>query len=379
MLNICHVLSGLKVGGAEMMLLNLIKNSSSNLSHCVLVLSPEGDMLSRFEAIGVSVIVVDFKKRPIHSFIQLVKIFSEVKPDIVQTWLYHADLLGGLAAKLAGIKHIIWGIRTTELKKGSYITASIRKLCAWLSYTVPSKIVVVAAKSKRKHIELGYDASKMLVIPNGFNVEAFNASSTDDNELKQAFGISENDLVIGCVGRLSQVKGQDVFIQAAGLVLEGFPEIKFLMVGRGLESNNESVVSMIRQYANDDNFILLGERSDVPVCLSAMNIFCLPSRSEGFPNALGEAMLAGVPCVSTDAGDASVLGGADVPIAEVDNPVDLANQLIYMIEKTPQERYEIGQRLRQRIIDEYSIEKMVSRYNELYSELQNQDLKGQAN
>ncbi|MBD3768480.1 MAG: glycosyltransferase, partial [Gammaproteobacteria bacterium] len=308
---------------------------------------------------------------------RLYRLIKLHQPDIVQTWLYHADLLGGLAAKLAGIKHVIWGIRTTELKKGSYITAGIRKLSALLSYWVPSKIVVVAEKAKQKHITIGYDASKMQVIPNGFDVSAFHVSPSDVNSLKQGIGLTQNHLVIGCVGRLSQVKGQDVFIQAAGLVLVGFPEIKFLMVGRGLEGNNESVVSMIRQYANDDNFILLGERSDVPVCLKTMDIFCLPSRSEGFPNALGEAMLAGVPCVSTNVGDASVLGGADVPIAEVDNPEDLANKLISMIKKTQQERYEIGQRLRQRIIDEYSIEKMVSRYNELYSELQNQDLKGQ--
>lgn len=201
-----------------------------------------------------------------------------------------------------------------------------------MSYTVPSKIVVVAAKATQKHIELGYDVSKMEVIPNGFDLSAFHASPSDVS-FKQEIGLTQTDLVIGCLGRLSQVKGQDVFIKAAGLVLRQLPGVNFLMVGRGLETTNPEVMDLIAQTSKPDSFILLGERSDVPVCLSATYIFCVPSRSEDFPNALGEAMLAGVPCVSTDAGDASVLGGADVLIAKVDNPEDLANKLIAMIKK----------------------------------------------
>ena len=81
-------------------------------------------------------------------------------------------------------------------------------------------------------------------------------------------------------------------------------------------------------------------------------------------------MALGVPCVSSDAGDASVLGGNDVPIARIDDPEDLANKLIGMIENSQQEREQIGQRLAQRIIVKYSIERMASRYQALYEELE---------
>ena len=95
---------------------------------------------------------------------------------------------------------------------------------------------------------------------------------------------------------------------------------------------------------------------------------CRP-RSEGFPNALGEAMLAGVPCVSTDAGDASILGGIDVPIARVDDPEDLASKLLEMMNNSSKERQLIGQRLSQRIIDEYSLDIMISRFRDFYGTL----------
>lgn len=100
-----------------------------------------------------------------------------------------------------------------------------------------------------------------------------------------------------------------------------------------------------------------------------MDLFCLPSRSEGFPNSLGEAMLAGIPCVSTDAGDASVLGGKSVPIAKVGNHEDLANKLIEILNKSQLEREKIGIHLRQRIINEYSLDKMVCQYQDLYTDL----------
>jgi glycosyltransferase involved in cell wall biosynthesis len=367
---ILHIITGLGCGGAEKSLYRLLISQTGN-SPVVISLTTLNSIGRQLGERGFKVISLNLKlyNFPV-VFFKLYRIIRLYKPNIVQTWLYHADLMGGLAAKVAGVRYIIWGVRTTELKKGSYMTISIRKLLAWLSYFIPNKIVVVAEKAKEKHIRLGYDASKMQVIPNGFNIESCNVSLELVRVFKEVNSIKDNDIVIGCVGRLSQVKGQDVFIKSAGLVLARLPNVKFLMVGRGLEVVNQEVTALIEKNARLENFILLGERSDVPVCLRVMDIFCLPSRSEGFPNSLGEAMLSGIPCVSTDVGDASMLGGDDVPIAKVDDPEDLANKLIGMIESSQQERKRIGQKLNQRIIDEYSMEKMTSRYQALYEELE---------
>tara|TARA_B110000211_G_scaffold234517_1_gene304533 strand:- start:466 stop:1596 length:1131 start_codon:yes stop_codon:yes gene_type:complete len=366
---VLHIITGLKKGGAEKSLYKLLTSHIGN-SLVVISLTTLGSVGRQLEKRGFKVIVLNLKlyNFPV-VFFKLCRIIRIYKPNIVQTWLYHADLIGGLAAKVAGVRCIVWGIRTTELRKGSYMTAGIRKLSAWLSYWIPVKIVVVAEKAKKKHIRLGYDASKMEVIQNGFNIDSCNVSPELVRVFKEVNSIKDNDIVIGCVGRLSQVKGQDIFIKSAGSVLALLPNVKFLMVGRGLEAASQEVTSLIEKNARLENFILLGERSDVPVCLRAMDVFCLPSRSEGFPNSLGEAMLSGVPCVSTDVGDASVLGGGDVLIARVDDPEDLAKKLILMIKNSEQERKRIGQRLRQKVINEYSMDKMASHYKVLYEEL----------
>ncbi|BFM49626.1 glycosyltransferase [Marinomonas sp. THO17] len=369
---ILYLINSLDVGGAEIALKKLILNLPDGVQVKVVTLKSEGKIADDLRLEGIDVFCLNVKSI-MHfpsAILQLNKIIKDERPEIIQSWLYYSDLVASFASMLSGGQKIIWGIRTTELKKGSYITAIIRKVLSWLSYWIPTKIVVVAEKAKEKHIEIGYDASKMKVIPNGFDIEASQVDLSSVSLFKKDIGISKNDFVIGCIGRLSQDKGQDVFIAAADLISQRFPSIKFLMVGRDLELSNSKVTGWINKTSYPDNFILVGERSDVSVCLKAMDIFCLPSRSEGFPNVLGEAMLAGVPCISTDAGDAAALGGENVPIAEINNSIDLANKLIDLLEKTVEERNELGLVLNQRIVEKYSVDKMVSRYIDLYKELE---------
>jgi len=371
-MKILHIITDLDVGGAEKVLYNLISLQKEK-SSIVVSLTSLGSLGRQLVDNGFDVVALNLKfyNLPFVVF-RLFKLIREHNPYVVQTWLYHADLIGGFSAKLAGVKYIVWGIRTTELKSGSHITGVLRKISAWLSYWIPIKIVVVAEKARQKHVLLGYDPSKMVLIPNGFDTKAVQVSVGLVAQFKRTVSIADGDFVIGCVGRLSQVKGQDVFVKSAGIILQKFPSVKFLMVGRGLEKAGQDAFLEIKKNGWSDNFVMLGERSDVAVCLSGMDVFCVPSRSEGFPNVLGEAMFLGVPCVSTDAGDASLLGGADVPIARVDDPESLANKLIWMMSKSRQERQQIGQRLTQRILDNYSLEVMTSSYRKLYEKLGSQ-------
>ena len=177
-LNIIHVIVGLNVGGAELMLKRLILSSldNPNYQHSVISLTELGVIGRQLQKEGVSVIALNME-----SIISLPNIFlklrSEIKkqnPSIVQTWMYHADFLGGIAAKSLDIDNIVWGIRTTDVTLGgSKSTVALRKLCALLSYIIPKRVVCAADAGRKIHERIGYDASKMNVIHNGFQPAVF--------------------------------------------------------------------------------------------------------------------------------------------------------------------------------------------------------------
>lgn len=371
MLLILHIISGLEVGGAEVALFRLISNSQTrNYTHTVISLSPNGAMRNRLQSIGINVYSLDFKKYPIKHFFKLLSILKNLRPDIVQTWMYHADLVGGIAARLVGLKNVIWGVRSTHLSKSiSRLTILIRQICAWLSPHIPHTIIFVAESARYVHTQIGYSAKRIKVIPNGFDVTSLRASEKQSGELNQTYNIKAEELIIGCVARFSPDKDIKNFVQAAEQIALRFNSVRFLMVGRNIDRDNKELAGWINQTACSDRFILLGERSDVSDCLSIMDIFCLSSRTEAFPNALGEAMAMGLVCVATDVGDVAALVGDTGKIVPKENFSALADALIDVIEIPKHERIELGIRAKNRIESEFTLEKACKRYEDLYQQI----------
>jgi glycosyltransferase involved in cell wall biosynthesis len=371
-LKIIHIITSLNVGGAEQALKRLLLTTpDAQRNTLVISLKNLGKIGEGLQSRGFEVVALNmrsFLAFPVGIF-RLYRIIRQFQPDIVQTWLYHADLIGGVVAKIAGVKCIIWGIRTTELDSGSKLTAWIRKLLALLSYVIPAKIVCVAEASRNKHIALGYDTPKMVMIGNGFESEQLQSSPQQRSELRSSVCLKDEDIVIGTLGRLSQEKGQDVFVRSAGMIAQEYSNVRFLMVGRGLEPVDEALMQWINAIGFADRFVLMGERRDVAVVLSAMDIFCLPSRSEGFPNVLGEAMAMGLPCVSTDVGDAGVLLGDTGILVQKDDYEALAVGLKQMLDMSEDERTALGERARLRVQNEFTLEQMRKKFEAVYTEL----------
>ena len=376
-IKICHVIIQLTPpGGAERMLMQLLLSRPDSVQNkMVVVLTEAGLWGEQLRAAGVAVhelkmkSALDFPR----SYFQIKKIIRGFKPDIVQTWMYHSDFLGGLAAYSCGIKNIIWGIHRTSLSwSDSKSTLLIMKLCALMSRWLPSKIIPVAEAGKKEHIAAGYDASKMEVIPNGFDFSKLTATPSQREEFRKKCGFSDDDLVIGCLGRFHPVKGQDNFVKAAAIILKNRPlaKIKFLMVGDECDSNNAQLMSWINEHKGlQDRMVLLGNRNDVPVCLSGMDIFCMPSKTECFPLCLGEAMAMGLPCVGTDVGDAGYLAGGTVLLAPPQNENALAQALLELISLPEEERKERGERSKARVLSEFAIEKVGETYDAVYREV----------
>ncbi|ENW25304.1 hypothetical protein F925_00638 [Acinetobacter lwoffii NCTC 5866 = CIP 64.10 = NIPH 512] len=366
---VLHIIIGLNVGGAELMLKRLVLHSQQKgeYQHEVISLTDLGVVGADLRKQGVPVYTLGMTsvfKLPI-IFFKLKSIIKQINPDVVQTWMYHADFLGGLAAKQAGIDNIIWGIRTTDVAQGaSRLTVLLRSLCAKLSYRIPRKIVCAAHLSKDLHEKVGYDATKMIVIPNGFELDKLVATEADRRELRQELNLSDTDIVIGSVGRFNEVKNQRLFVEVAALLVKDFPHLKFMMVGRDNDENNQILMGWLQEHDLLDCFRLLGQRSDIPKCLKAMDIFCLHSKTEGFPNVLGEAMALGLPCVSTNVGDSDFLLQSDFCVDI--NDINTLKESISMLIKDDKIRLCLGNRNLERI-QEFSMESFLNNINKVYS------------
>ncbi|MBI4706717.1 MAG: glycosyltransferase [Candidatus Omnitrophica bacterium] len=372
-MRVLHIIVGLNIGGAEFMLKRLIESDPVAISSSVVVsLTSLGEIGESLRAHGVCVHTLSMSSALDFPIIlwRLVKLIRQYQPNIVQTWMYHADLLGGLAARLTGHKNIIWGIRRTSLlSSNSASTVLVMKICALLSRWVPKKIICVAEATKQPHIAVGYDTSRMVVIPNGFDFSHFTATIEQRVALRQACHFSENNVVVGCVGRFHPDKGQDNFVKAATIVARSYSEVKFLLVGRDCDVNNTKLIGWLNEYGLQDRFVLLGERSDVPVCLAAMDVFCMPSRTEGFPNGLGEAMAMGLPCVATNVGDTAVLAGNTAVLVPAQDEQALAQGILGVIALSDEQRYQMGQLAKVRVINEFTIDKACARFNAVYQEI----------
>lgn len=368
---VLHVITGLVVGGAEMALYRLILQSQgAGYTHTVIALTPEGGMQARFAEAGIDLIILNVRKSPVSEFFRLYRLMRELRPDIVQTWLYHADLLGGLAARMAGIRNVIWGIRTTDVNVGcARPTAVVRRVCAAISRWVPRTIVCVAEAARRAHTLIGYDAARMIVVGNGFDLSRFSVTPEQRTLMRMQCGFDEEAIVVGTVGRFNADKDHANFVRAAGLLAERNKHLRFLMVGKNLDRTNAELMRWIDETGHPDQFVLLGERADIPACLAAMDIFCLPSRTEAFPNALGEAMAVGLPCVATDVGDvAAVMGDVGLLVPKMDSAA-LADGVARLLEIGKGGRQSLGRRARARIHEKFSMENTRMRFENIYANL----------
>ncbi|CAN5787304.1 glycosyltransferase [soil metagenome] len=304
--------------------------------------------------------------------LQLARLLRAERPAIVQTWMYHADLIGGISTRVAIGRQaaIVWNVRTTHIIAGTArSTGVIRSLCARLSRYLPDAIVCAAEASRRAHAEIGYDSARMVVIPNGFDVHAAVSSRATRRAQRASIGWGDVEVVVGFVARFNSYKDPETFVRAAAQVAGRYPSARFLCIGLDMDGSNSELMSWINATGCADRFVLLGDRHDVPQWLSALDVFCLSSRSEGFPNVVGEAMAAGIPTVVTDVGDAAALVGETGVVVRKEDPGALADGIIQVLSMSEVSRTRLGDSARARIVQHYSLRGVCKRYESLYGAL----------
>ena len=375
MLKIIHLITDLFTGGAEMMLYKLVTRlDRTRFENVVISMIEDGELVKPIEKAGVPVLNLEMKRGvpDPRALLRLSRILREEKPQVLQTWLYHSDLVGLAAARLGGVQTVVWNIRCSnvDMQKYSRLSAITRSLLAALS-SRPSVIVANSYVGRDEHVRFGYRPRRWEIIPNGFDVDAFAPDHGQRSRIRGQLGIADRDFVIGTVGRLDPMKDYATFFRAATILLAKNPNVHFLLAGRGLERGKTGLAEEASAASlQPGNFHLIGERSDIPPIMNAMDIFTLSSSfGEGFPNAIGEAMSCGVPCVATNVGDVpKVVNGTGILVPPGD-AVALAAGWEKMITMSSTDRYAMGRAARIRIVSLYSLPAVVARYESLYEEL----------
>lgn len=364
-MRIVHVIIGLDVGGAELMLKRLIEglNGNDGAEHSIISLTQLGPIGFELKQAGYDVMALGMGGATSvpKTFFKLRAELKKQQPDIVQTWMYHADFFGGLAAKTLGIKNIIWNIRNTHIKAGGIGNYIFRRTCGLLSYVIPKTIIYVSYSSQKEHLKAGFNPKNSNVIGNGFDTDKYAFSQSCRATYRVEMELSNDDFAIFSVGRSVPAKDHKTFIKSICIARESNPKIKGVLIGREISLDIFEITEEQRT-----GFIVLGERSDISCILSAADAFCLHSITEGFPNVLGEAMSIGLPCVSTKAGDAELILGQPSYITEPKDYHSIARKLIAL--SYNDKRQVLGEKNRQRIVENYSLSKILTIYNRVYSE-----------
>ena len=370
-IRILHLSAGLESGGAEIMLYRLLKAGDRSVFDPVVVsMTDKGTIGPWIEELGITVHCLGMTRGKVEPgrFWPLVGLIRRLKPQVLQTWMYHADLAGGLAARLAGGVPVCWGIHHTSLdpdknKKSTILTA---RACALLADMLPARIVCCSESTKRIHVAMGYPVNRMTVVPNGFDLECFAPDKAVRRQVRNELGIPEDTPVVGLVARFDPQKDHRNFVSAAILLVRSLPETNFVLCGDGIDDRNSVLTGWIRDGGLSASFHLLGERSDVPRLLQAFDVTGTSSASEAFPLVVGEAMACGIPCVVTDVGDSALIVGDTGLVVAAGNPEALANAWKILFESGPEQRMKLGVAARKRVLDLYNLPNIVRRYEEMH-------------
>lgn len=351
-INTIHFIAGLNRGGTEVYLLNLLNFiKSSGGKHTVVAISG-GDFLSKFTEAGIEVVILG--KNPFKYLSN--KSLPEGDVDILHGWLVHGNILAVLF-KVFKYKNskVIWSLRhrIDKFFKFKGLTQVLLIVSTLLTRLV-DQIISNSQKGKEDHINLGYPREKIVVIPNGFRTPTSQKQYVNDTAVTS----------LVTVGRFHYDKGQDVLLKACLALLEKGVDLHCTFVGRGFNDFKKHLPS---QFAS--KFSFTGEVDNPSLYFEKADLFILPSRTEAFPNALGEAMSYGMYCLASDVGDVRYLIGNDDLVFTPDNALALQRSMDSFIQQSNNEKSRIARSLRARIEDQFQMSSSHEKHLSLYSRL----------
>jgi len=361
MKKIAHIILEMNFGGAE----NLVVDLSTwfmNEQYQSFVFCLEGIMANTQRLIARGVRLELVKRRPVVFDLKAAwKLRQAVRHQGID--LIHAhdmsSLLYGLAAGFPSIPVIM-----TEHSRHYIDARLLRRFEKWLLAQGTSRLVTVSPRLAESAMRRDLvPARKIQVIENGVNIQLF--SSADGSSFRQEIGVEPDAILLGMVGRLEEIKGPDVLLDAFGVLAKENPRLRLVYVGEG--SLGTSLMQRALEQGIAGSVIFAGARTDIPCVMSALDILVIPSLSEGLPFALLEGMAAGRPVVASSVGFIPNIldDGARGWLVSPGDSGMLASTLRNVTGNLPQAR-DVAARAGQYVAANYSMDRMMEQYEQVY-------------
>jgi glycosyltransferase involved in cell wall biosynthesis len=365
---ILHIITGIGAGGAERVLHNIVSFDKND--HFIISLKKKNFIktpynFDNFKVIYLNLNIFNF----ITKFIHLVYLIKKINPEIAQTWMYHADFFGGLAAKVAGTKKIFWNIRNSTLnKKTKFSTKLVLKINVILSFFIPSLIICCSKNAIKIHLLLGYK-NKFAYIPNGIkkkNKKYYN------NTLNKKVLIKKDEFIISYVGRWHLQKDFKTLFKSLKILklVFGQNNWKILMAGNNIDKYNNDIIKLIKLYSLETEVKLLGQLKDVDKLYSLTDVNVLSSSNgEAFPNVVLEAMSQGVPCIVTKVGESKQIVSNYGWCVEIKKPLEFARCIYQAINLKKNSKLWNNLKLncKRSVFQRYEMHKMIASYNQVWA------------
>lgn len=371
-MKVVHLITALDVGGAQRALCRIVPRMSGRFESHVISMLGGGPMAEELASAGIPVVSLDMQPgyATPSALWRCIQELRTLEPDVLQTWMYHADLLGLVAGTVARVPRIVWNIRAADMDLTRYrrLSSLTRRLCGWMSAS-PAAIVVNSQAGRRAHQTLGFHPREWVLIPNGIDPEEFRPWLADGAAVREELGCAETTIVIGLVARFDPMKGHDTFLRAAARLAQTHEDVHFVCIGEGATPDNPPFAQLVTREAPGVRLTCLGPRKDVNRLLSGVDVATCSSVSEGFPNVVLEYMACGVPSVVSDVGDAAAIVGPAGMVVPAGSPERLADAWRHVIELGQRGRRALGQAARARVLERFTLDKVILQYEALYTRL----------
>lgn len=372
-MRVAFITTSLERGGAQRMLLNLVTQMSMDaIVPTVISLAAPSALSLELSRLGIRLHHLSMRpgRMSIRALLRLVRILKQEGPDLIQGWMYHGNLAAQLAAAMIPrCPPVAWSIRGnhTELSKEKRLTALTIWLGARLS-ALPAAIIYNSRASAQEHYrKLHFSREREVIIPNGFDTSLFQPSAEVRAAVRAELQIPARAVLVGLVARFHPVKDHATFLEAVAFSRRTHPDLRAVLVGAGTDRGNTELDALLKKTGTSDCVHCLGERTDMPRITAALDVACNTSISEGLPNAVGEAMACGVPCVVTDVGDSAWLVGDCGRIVPSGSASAVAAALSDLMSIGPDGRKLLGEHSRKRIADSFSLAAVTRHYQASYA------------